>query len=153
MNIIVWNCRGAFKPSFQKHVGEPVWNHNPAMLVVMETRVKSSRAKEISDRLPFDGSVHTDTIGYAGGLWLLWDSDKMDVMPLANTEQEIHAIVKYETLILASSLLPCMLVLELLKELFCGIILLKLLSCMICLGFWRVISMNHLRRRINSGEE
>ena len=71
MNIIVWNCRGARKPSFQKHVVELVWNHNPAMLVVMETRVGGSRAKEIFDRLPFDGSVHTDTIGYAGGLWLL----------------------------------------------------------------------------------
>ncbi|XP_065618070.1 uncharacterized protein LOC136062661 [Quercus suber] len=101
---------GARKPSFQRHVGELVRNHNPTMLVVMETHVGGSRAKKISDRLPFDGSVHTDTIGYASGLWLLWDSDRVDVTPLANTEQEIHAIVK-------------------------------------------VISMNHLRRRINSGEE
>ncbi|KAL0004774.1 hypothetical protein SO802_012335 [Lithocarpus litseifolius] len=37
-----------------------------------------------------------DTIGYAGGLWLLWDSDRVDVTPLANTEQEIHAIVNVQ---------------------------------------------------------
>ena len=76
MNIIVWNCRGACKPSFQKHVGELVRNHNPVMLVVMETGVGGSRANEISDRLRFDGlrfdgSGHMDTIGYTGGLWLL----------------------------------------------------------------------------------
>ena len=94
MNIIMWNCRGALKPSFQKHVGELVRNYNPAMLVVMETCVRGGRAKDITDRLPFDGSVHTDTIGYADGLWLLWDSERVDVTPLANTDQEIHAIVK-----------------------------------------------------------
>ena len=96
MNIIVWNCRGARKPSFQKHVGELVRNHNPVMSVVMETLVGGSKAKEISDKLPFDRAVHTKTIGYAGGLWLLWDSDRVDVTPLANTEQEIHAIVKVQ---------------------------------------------------------
>ena len=69
---------------------------NSAMLVVMETLVGGSRAKEISNKLPFDGAVHTETIGYVGGLWLLWDSDGVDVIPLANTEQEIHAIVKVQ---------------------------------------------------------
>ena len=69
---------------------------NSAMLVVMETLVGGSRAKEISDKLPFDGAVHTETFGYVGGLWLLWDSDRVDVIPLANTEQEIHAIVKVQ---------------------------------------------------------
>ena len=75
MNIIVWNCRGALKPSFQKHVGELVRMHNPAMLVILETCVGGDRAKGIIGRLPFDGLVHTDTIGFTGGLWMLWDSE------------------------------------------------------------------------------
>ena len=29
------------------------------------------------DRLPFDGAIHTNKIGFAGGLWLLWNSDKV----------------------------------------------------------------------------
>ena len=53
-----------------------------------------SKAKEIIDRLLFDGALHTGTIGYAGGLWLLWNSDKVEVEALANTEQEIHVEVK-----------------------------------------------------------
>ena len=60
----------------------------------METRVGADRAKGIIDRLPFDGSVHTYTIGFSGGIWMLWDSERVEVTPLANTEQEIHATVK-----------------------------------------------------------
>ncbi|XP_050242537.1 uncharacterized protein LOC126691560 [Quercus robur] len=94
MNIIAWNCRGALKPEFQNHVRELVQSHNPAMLIVMETRVGGSRAKEIIDRLPFDVAIHTETIGYAGELWLLWNSNRVIVAPLATIEQEIHVSVK-----------------------------------------------------------
>jgi hypothetical protein len=41
------------------------------MMIITKTRVGGDRAKEITDRLPFDGATHADTIGYAGGLWLL----------------------------------------------------------------------------------
>ena len=94
MNIIAWNCRGALKPEFQNHVRELVQNHNPVMLIVMETRVGGDKAKAIIDRLPFDEAIHTETIGYAGGLWLLWNADMVVVSPLTTTEQEIHVTVK-----------------------------------------------------------
>ena len=32
MNIIVWNCKGARKPSFQSHVRELVRSHNTMLL-------------------------------------------------------------------------------------------------------------------------
>ena len=93
MNIIVWNCRGARKLSFQSYVRELVRIHNPAILVVMETKVGGDRAREILDRLPFDDAIHTETIGYVGGLWMLC-SDRVEVTFLASTEQEIHTTVK-----------------------------------------------------------
>ena len=71
MNVIIWNCRGALKPSFQDHVRELIRFHNPIILVLMETKVGGERAKAITDRLPFDGVIHTDTIGYASRLWML----------------------------------------------------------------------------------
>lgn len=94
MNIIIWNCRGALKPSFQSHIRELVRNHDPVILVVMETRVGGDKAREITDRLAFDGAIHTDTIGFTGGLWMLWHSDRVEVNSLATTEQEIHAVIK-----------------------------------------------------------
>ena len=94
MNIVVWNFRGASKPSFLKHVSALVHSHNLALMVVMETRIGGERAKQITDRMPFNGAYHTETIGYAGGLWMLWNSDRVEVTPLSSTEQEIHAVVK-----------------------------------------------------------
>lgn len=52
------------------------------------------RAKEIIDRLRFDGAIHANNIGYSGGLWILWDSTQVEVSELSTMEQEIHAIVK-----------------------------------------------------------
>ena len=63
MNIIMWNSRGVLKPNFHKHIKELTRNHEPAMFMVMETRLGGERAKEITYRLPFDGVIHIVTIG------------------------------------------------------------------------------------------
>ncbi|XP_050259987.1 uncharacterized protein LOC126705076 [Quercus robur] len=94
MNFIIWNNRGVLKPYFQDHIRNLVQEHNPAILVVMETKLGGDRAKAITDRLPFDGAIHTNTIGLSGGLWLLWNADLVEVELLAKTEQEIHVEVK-----------------------------------------------------------
>ena len=97
MNIIAWNRRDALKPSFQNQVRELVNNHNPAVLIIMETRISGDRACEITDKLPFDGVIHTDTIGYVGGLWMLWNLNKVEVSPFTNTKQEIHVTIKVQS--------------------------------------------------------
>ena len=33
-------------------------------------------------------------MGFAGGIWLLWNSDRVGVVHLVSTEQEIHVEVK-----------------------------------------------------------
>ncbi|XP_075669797.1 uncharacterized protein LOC142639522 [Castanea sativa] len=86
--------RGTLKPNFQNHVGELARNHNPVILVVMETLVGGDRAREITSRLPFDGVIVADPIGYTGGIWLLWKLDRVEVVQLACTEKEIHVEVK-----------------------------------------------------------
>lgn len=68
--------------------------YSPAIMILTETKIRGPRAKAISNRLPFDGAIHTKTIGLARGLWVLWDSSQVEVLELASTEQEIHAIVK-----------------------------------------------------------
>ena len=68
MNIILWNCRGALNPNFHQSVDNIISCHSPSMMIITETCVGGNRAKEISDRLPFDGAAHVDTVGYAGGI-------------------------------------------------------------------------------------
>ena len=64
------------------------------LMVITETSLSGARAVEMIESLPFDGSVVTDTIGFAGGIWLLWRTDMVHVEVLASTEQEIHAIIR-----------------------------------------------------------
>ncbi|XP_075674809.1 uncharacterized protein LOC142644001 [Castanea sativa] len=63
-------------------------------MIVIETKVSVLQAKDITDRLLFDGAIHANNIGFTGGLWLLWDSAQVEVNVLSSIEQEIHAIVK-----------------------------------------------------------
>ena len=67
------------------------------MFVVMETRLGGERTKGITDRLRFDRAIHTDMIDRTGGLWLLWNSDKVEVTLMEKIEQEIHVTIKVRT--------------------------------------------------------
>ena len=86
MTWLEWNLREAVRELSQAH--------SPSIMVIIETHLGGPRAKEITNKLPFDGVIHTETIGYARGLWLLWNSDRVEITPLGNTEQEIHVVVK-----------------------------------------------------------
>jgi hypothetical protein len=94
MNILIWNCRGAMKPKFKQTFMELVNWHHPVIFVVTETRMSGTKADNILRSLPFDGGFSTDTIGFAGGIWLLWRSDLVDVEVISATEQEVHALVR-----------------------------------------------------------
>ena len=94
MNIIFWNCKKALNPSFYQLVDNIIRAYAPSIMVITETRVGGTRAKEIIDRLPFDGAAHADTVGYARGIWLLWFTDAVDIIIHSSTEQEIHTSVK-----------------------------------------------------------
>ena len=89
--------QAALNPNFRRSITDLINCHSHSLLIVTETRVGGARAKEITDSLPFDGAMHTDTIGYDGGIWLLWNSDVVDVSILAATEQEIHAVIKVQS--------------------------------------------------------
>ena len=94
MNILMWNYRGALNPDFKRRVFEMAMNHRPSIMVITKTRVGGSKAEKIIDELPFDGFITTDTIGHAGGLWILWRSEDAEVKLLSATEQEIHVTIK-----------------------------------------------------------
>ena len=94
MNIIMWNYKGTLKPNFQDYVQDLARQHDPAIFVVTKTHIGGDRAQDITNKLPFDGVIHTETIGQVGGLWLLWNSDRVEVSFLASSEQEIHFTVK-----------------------------------------------------------
>ena len=94
MNILLWNCRGALNGDFTRRVFEMTVNHFPSIMIITETRVGGDKAAKIIEGLPYDGFFITETIGYAGGLWLLWKKEEVEVIVLVATEQKIHATIK-----------------------------------------------------------
>ena len=77
---------------------EMVVNYFPTIMVLTETKVSGDRATKIVESLPFDGFFTTETIDYAGGLWLLWKKEDVEVIVPSVTEQEIHATIKVRDL-------------------------------------------------------
>ncbi|GLT63777.1 hypothetical protein SLA2020_363140 [Shorea laevis] len=93
MKIIAWNCRGAANQSFMFHFRYLKNSHSPIMMLILETKVAGDRAMDIASNLY--SSYHiVDAKGYAGGLWLLWDSNQVSVEVVSTSNQAIHAIVK-----------------------------------------------------------
>lgn len=94
MNILLLNYRGALNANFKIRILEMVMNHHQAIMVTTKTRARRERVERIVEGIPFNGFYATDTIGYAGGLWLLWKKEKEKVFVLSATEQGTHALVK-----------------------------------------------------------
>ena len=68
MNILVWNYRGAMKPSFRSSIRDLTKFLSPGIVVVIETRINGSKAGDILQSLPYDDIHNTNPIGYAGGI-------------------------------------------------------------------------------------
>nr|XP_023916835.1 uncharacterized protein LOC112028379 [Quercus suber] len=75
--------QGALNPSFNNSVHDLVQNLSPAIMIITETKVSGTRAKDITDRLPFDGAIHANNIGLTGAIYasprfaerkLLWEN-------------------------------------------------------------------------------
>ncbi|KAF7826637.1 reverse transcriptase [Senna tora] len=78
----------------ENHGCYPVNQYNPNLVLISETRVGGNRAEEILATLGFTNHFKVDPMGYAGGLWLLWDNEQIAVTVHEQTFQEIHTTVE-----------------------------------------------------------
>lgn len=54
-------------------------------MILTETKVSGSKAKDIYDKLPFDGAFHANNFGFFfGGIWVLWDSTQAELSFLSS---------------------------------------------------------------------
>ena len=57
--------------SFQIFVNDMTQIHSLAFMVITETKVSGPRAREITDKLRFDGAIHANNFSFTSGLWVL----------------------------------------------------------------------------------
>jgi exonuclease III len=94
MKILLWNCRGVGNLNFRRNFSAFMRYHHLAIVVLMETHIFGQRAVSVSSALGFDRVVCSDTVGYSGGIWLLWDSAQVQLDVLSMNPQVIHASVQ-----------------------------------------------------------
>ncbi|PPD92218.1 hypothetical protein GOBAR_DD10843 [Gossypium barbadense] len=68
--------------------------HHPKTLVITETKANGSDVPRIINKMPFNAWEDTTVIDNKGGMWIMWNSNRITVDIIFNTEQEIHATVK-----------------------------------------------------------
>ncbi|KAF7807934.1 reverse transcriptase [Senna tora] len=65
--------------------------YKPNVVFIAETRVSGARAENIISSLGFGNFFKLDPLGYADGLWILWDKAEIEMKLFGHTFQEIHA--------------------------------------------------------------
>ncbi|KAF7833960.1 reverse transcriptase [Senna tora] len=94
LNILAWNVRGAASDEFRRVFADLNRQHKPNLVLLTETRVGGHRAQNIIRSLGFPKSFVVNPMGFAGGLWLLWDDLEVDLKVIGDSFQGIHTSVQ-----------------------------------------------------------
>ncbi|GKV43678.1 hypothetical protein SLEP1_g50939 [Rubroshorea leprosula] len=68
--------------------------HSPSIMLILETKLAGSIAREATAKCGFPYCNVVDFEGRAKGLWLLWNDEDVCINVVTSTYQAIHAIVK-----------------------------------------------------------
>ena len=72
MNCLSWNCRGLGNPKVVCELRNVVKQEGPALVFVMETKIRGKRVEDLRHTLGFAGSFGVDSDGLSGGIGLFW---------------------------------------------------------------------------------
>ncbi|BFG35444.1 hypothetical protein CerSpe_217180 [Prunus speciosa] len=95
MNVVCWNVRGAACTKFKTNMLDMISTHHIDMLFICEPRISGQRALKVIQTLGFKCFEVVDTIGFSGGLWLLWNDSKVTVEIVGTYDQSISACVSW----------------------------------------------------------
>lgn len=68
MRIISWNIRGAGREGFLAHIKHFIDCYKPEVLVLMETKINSLKARKIISKINFPNFVEIPPEGFSGGI-------------------------------------------------------------------------------------
>lgn len=91
--VLCWNCRGAGSLLTKLHLIDLVDTHRPDILAVLETQIPSDKFITWLPRLGMDGFLASEATGFAGGIWLMWDTNKIQLDPFVLNDQMVIAAV------------------------------------------------------------
>ncbi|KAF7812560.1 uncharacterized protein G2W53_033536 [Senna tora] len=91
ISILAWNVRGAASVEFKWIFRDLIRQHEPNVVLLTETQVGGQKARQIISNLGYSKFHTVEPMGYAGGLWVLWNENQISLRMIEDTFQEIHA--------------------------------------------------------------
>ncbi|KAI7992126.1 hypothetical protein LOK49_LG12G01271 [Camellia lanceoleosa] len=70
--------------------------HKPGIIILMETKVHFSSMGNFFTNMGFSASTIVNPTGRAEGIWLIWDTDQVNVWASAVSNQFIQATIHKE---------------------------------------------------------
>lgn len=98
MNIISWNTRGARNYDFRKAFRDMTRTYKPDLYILTETRLSGDRATAVLNSLGYERYIKIDTMGFTGGIWVLWNPSNIVVEPVTTAFHEIYLKVQVNSL-------------------------------------------------------
>ncbi|KAI7999425.1 hypothetical protein LOK49_LG09G00088 [Camellia lanceoleosa] len=95
-NILFWNCRGVGNNAFKRNMKELVCNHHPGIIILMEPKIPFSSTRNFFNNLGYTAASILDPAGRAGGIWMLWDTEQVNVRASVISNQVIQATIHKE---------------------------------------------------------
>ncbi|BFG40358.1 hypothetical protein CerSpe_266320 [Prunus speciosa] len=96
MNLVCWNVRGAASTKFKNNMVELIRSHHMDILFVCEPRISGEKALKIATSLGFSCVEIVDSVGFSGGLWLMWDDSRVHLDIIGTSDQSITACVSWK---------------------------------------------------------
>ncbi|KAL7254943.1 hypothetical protein ACSBR1_009157 [Camellia fascicularis] len=96
LKILIWNCRGAGNNTFRRNMCELLQTHKPGILVLLETKVTYSSTGNFFSNMGLLAATIVDPVGCSGGIWLIWDTDQVNVRASVVSNQYIQATIHKE---------------------------------------------------------
>ena len=94
MKSIIWNCQGSGAKSLPGLIRDMVHKYDISLISLLETRVNGERAVQRIKKMGFKASVRVDSEGFSGGIWVMWDPERVDVYIHSFSKQLIHCYVE-----------------------------------------------------------
>lgn len=86
-----WNVRGFNKSGKLREISSHLDRLKPEIMILLETRVKVSKAKNVRDQLDlYDNYIDNYDKHANGKLWITWNDARVDIKLVHSTDQALH---------------------------------------------------------------
>ncbi|XP_024178585.1 uncharacterized protein LOC112184553 [Rosa chinensis] len=87
--ILFWNTRGVGGGDFRSVIVDLVKMHDVDLLIICEPRIQFSKAKRHLLSIGFTDFVVEESTGFSGGIWILWNKNKVQLQKIDSNSQSI----------------------------------------------------------------